>query len=137
MFRGLGVGACPVCKPNLLGSPTGRFMGSYKWVRSTVTLIINHIGGLITPLTTTHEPPSIESPASNDPLTSKGPMGLGPTWSSWTKSGWGPPRHQGPTYVCYDFAFEFVFCQRGLCLWLFVFVYKVFFFVRVFVRNYM
>ena len=33
-------------------------MGRYKWVISRVTIVITHIRGLITPLTTTHEPPS-------------------------------------------------------------------------------
>ena len=38
---------------------TWRFMGSYKWDYSRVTTLITHIRGLITPLITTHEPPSI------------------------------------------------------------------------------
>ena len=33
-------------------------MGSYKWVISKVSIVITHIGGLITILITTHEPPS-------------------------------------------------------------------------------
>ena len=35
-------------------------MGSFKWagVISRVTIVITHISGLITPLITTHEPPS-------------------------------------------------------------------------------
>ena len=34
-------------------------MGRYKWsYKYRVTVIITHIRGLITPLTTTHEPPS-------------------------------------------------------------------------------
>ena len=33
-------------------------MGSYKWVISRVTIVITHLRGLITPLITTHEPPS-------------------------------------------------------------------------------
>ena len=36
-----------------------RFMGSYKWVISRVTILITYIRGLITPIITTHEPPSI------------------------------------------------------------------------------
>ena len=34
--------------------PTWRFMGSYKWVISRVTVVITHTRGFIT----THEPPS-------------------------------------------------------------------------------
>ena len=33
-------------------------MRSYKWVISKVTIVITHILGLITPVITTHEPPS-------------------------------------------------------------------------------
>ena len=33
-------------------------MRSYKWVISSVTIVITHIRGLITPVITTHEPPS-------------------------------------------------------------------------------
>ena len=37
---------------------TWRFMGSYKRVISRVTIVLTHIRGPITPLITTHEPPS-------------------------------------------------------------------------------
>ena len=36
-------------------------MGSFTWVTTQVSIVITHIGGLITPLVTSHEPPSIES----------------------------------------------------------------------------
>ena len=42
-----------------LPSTTWRFMGSYKWVISRVTILIAHVRGLMALLITTHEPPSI------------------------------------------------------------------------------
>ena len=38
-------------------SVTGRFMASYKGLISRITIIITPIRGLISPLTTTREPP--------------------------------------------------------------------------------
>ena len=46
------------CCQMALWRPTWRSMGSYKWAKSRVTIIITHIRGLITLLITTHEPPS-------------------------------------------------------------------------------
>ena len=34
-------------------------MGSYKGVISRITIVIRHIRGRITPVITTHEPPSV------------------------------------------------------------------------------
>ena len=44
-------------------------MGSYKWVIIRVAIILTHIRGLVTPLITTHEPPSrpgAEGPGQRD-----------------------------------------------------------------------
>ena len=42
-------------------------MGSYKWVMGRVTTLITHTRGLITPLRTTHEPPSSQDKAWDYP----------------------------------------------------------------------
>ena len=50
-------GSATFFKARALG--TWRFMGSYKWSRETISIIITHIRGLITPVIATHEPPSM------------------------------------------------------------------------------
>ena len=42
------------------GPITWRFMGSYKWVYKSPNMVIIIVTLLKTPLTTTHEPPSID-----------------------------------------------------------------------------
>ena len=45
---------------SMAGGHTWRFMGSYNWAISRVTILIIQIRGLIASLVTAHEPPSRE-----------------------------------------------------------------------------